>query len=170
MVTEAEVEVRPLREDDLPEASVLYFNGNQFRGYLPNPGWQLKSRLECSDPSKYFSLVAQRGGRIVGLMTGFVEKKMGKLDIEVISVLDYEHKEGISERLVDAMLEKAREFKLQLVLIRVATADTSNRELLAKHGFLCQAIKVDYKQETNGLVIEEVEYIKPLSLAVSTST
>jgi tRNA threonylcarbamoyl adenosine modification protein YeaZ/ribosomal-protein-alanine acetyltransferase len=155
-----EIHLRELRSFDLGEIVAIE------RELFPDP-WslgQFKEELSFSPRSRYYVVLEDRSGaqpRIAGY-AGIAFTGIGEpVDIHTVSVAKEYQGRGLGHRLLDHLVERAKELKASSILLEVRDGNEPARALYGKNGFTEISRRVGYYARFGDALVME----KPLGEA-----
>ena len=128
--------LREWTKDDLPKIAEME------RAYFAGDAWSEKMLLDTMESSFSWTVLIENGGQVCGyacLMTLFETAEL--LNIAVDKAF---RRQGIADRLMDALHEKARGLGAERVLLEVRKSNDPAIGLYAKHGYEKISVRKGY--------------------------
>ncbi len=145
------IEIRPLRSDDWAEwravrLEALGDSPEAFTSKLADwegpgdtePRW--RSRLETVEYNVLATLDGQSAGQVSGLV---VSSRPSTVELISMWVAPFARGKGVGDRLIEAVMEWARQRPAERVVLDVMIANSAARNLYERHGFVALDDRVD---------------------------
>ena len=147
--TEAEIEIREMKEKDLREVIKIE------KDLFPNP-WPYEFFLPHILSKTCIKVVAELSGKIVGYLIGCEEN--GDFHLSNIAISRDQRRKGFGTKLLSYILKKlAEDFNIKSCHLEHRTDNEGAFELYKSLGFKYRGIKKDYYKEGEDAVVMEIE-------------
>ncbi len=133
------VKIRELCAEDITEAAELE------KSNLGHEAWNEKQLIECSTRDDTVYLVAEKGGRIIGLCG--VQNIQGDGDIMNVSVAADCRGKGIAFDMLSKLLDKGRKIGCEAFTLEVRAGNVPARKLYEKLGFVNEGVRPGFYDE-----------------------
>ncbi len=129
----ASVKIRELRAEDITEAAELE------KSNLGHEAWTEKQLLESNSRDDTVYLIAEKGGRVVGLCG--VQHIAGEGDVMNVSVASDCRGQGIGTKMLTLLLEKGRKIGCDEFTLEVRAGNEAAIKLYEKLGFVNEGVR-----------------------------